>query len=202
MIYSHNVHSNYLIPASAESASSPRPPRRRADKFPDGLESGNRNRTEPPGSRLIPLSRGQWAIVDRVMFRELSRWKWSALWQPSTRSYVAVRSYKIHATGKRGLIYMHRQILGLGPGIEPQVDHRNHRTLENRLRNLRVVSVRGNAENRRDQSRYGVGVYWNGRAFYAQARIRGRPRHLGCYATAAEARAARARAIAQLGEQS
>ncbi len=73
-----------------------------------------------------------------------------------------------------------------------QVDHKNHDTLDNRRANLRVVTHRGNAENRRDQSQAGVGVArTRGGRFQAHARSNGALHYIGTFDSAEEARKAR-----------
>jgi len=149
--------------------------------------------------KRIPLIKGQFALVDDEDFEELSKWKWGAEWNRFTKSFIVVRWWKNPATRRRGRIFMHRQILGLEQGRSPQVDHWNHITIDNRRENLRVVSPRQNGENRRDQSRHGVGVRFcphkSIRPYRAEARINGKVRHLGYFDTATEAQAARDAAV-------
>ncbi len=143
----------------------------------------------------IDLTQGQKAIVDERDWPRLRRHKWCATWDLDTRSFRARRSVRYE--GKLYTIHMHREILGLSRGDGKQVDHWNHDSLDNRRRNLRVVTKRGNAENRRDQSIHGVGVRfrkdYTNRPYGAHAKINGQSRHIGAYATAREARAARKR---------
>ncbi len=110
--------------------------------------------------RRIPLTQGQFAIVDSKDFEHLNQWTWYALWAPSAQSYYAVRKSKRDPiTHKQQLIKMHRVILGITcEGRIKQGDHINHNTLDNRKSNLRIVTHRENHENSRDQSKYGVGV--------------------------------------------
>ena len=130
----------------------------------------------------LELTQGQRARVDWSDYRELSKHEWWAQYAPDTRSFYAVRTK----------LQMHRVIMGLGPGDRRQVDHKNWDTLDNRRRNLRICTNRENAENRRNQSRWGVGVrrHVNGK-FQAHTRIGARWCHIGYFATAEEARAAR-----------
>ena len=66
--------------------------------------------------RLIPLTQGQFAMVSPHRYKDLMRWKWYAWWNPTTRSYYAVRTVQM-PDGRRVSIYMCRFILGLEPGI-------------------------------------------------------------------------------------
>ena len=66
--------------------------------------------------RLIPLTQGQFAMVSPHRYKDLMRWKWYAWWNPTTRSYYAVRTVQM-PDGRRVSIYMCRFILGLEPAI-------------------------------------------------------------------------------------
>lgn len=91
--------------------------------------------------------------------------------------------------------WMHRRILGLKCGDKRQGDHVNHKTLDNRPNNLRIVTPRGNSENMRNQSKYGAGISFNvlcrSRPFEARAYFDRKKRYIGMFATAEEARIAR-----------
>lgn len=105
--------------------------------------------TAPNESYLtIPLSQGQFAIVDLVDYATQSQWKWHAWWNQFTRSFYAVR----HATlpdGTATKVWMHREILGLKFKGAERGDHINHDTLDNRRSNLRIVTHSQNQQNRR-----------------------------------------------------
>ena len=149
----------------------------------------------PSGGRLIPLTRGQFAIIDDGDHGDLSRWKWCARWSAKTRSFYALHNRWDPALGKTRATYMHRSVVRLADGDGLEVDHINHDTLDNRRSNLRVVTSRGNGENMRRQSRHGVGVAFHPRCkskpFEARAVFGGKLRHLGYYATPHDARMAR-----------
>jgi len=92
--------------------------------------------------KRIPLTQGKFAIVDDEDFKWLSRYKWYA--KKDYNTFYAVRN-----TGKspnQRQIYMHKQIMGVLPGI--QIDHINHNGLNNRKCFLRICS---NAQNQRNQ---------------------------------------------------
>lgn len=141
--------------------------------------------------RKIPLTQGQFALVDDEDYAELAQFKWYAAWAPKMWGFYAVRKVRLPG-GRQRTESMHRRIVGLKYGDRLQVDHRNHDTLDNRRANLRAVTNRENNENRRDPSPYGVGVRRrpSGR-FQAQAWSNGRLQYLGTYDTAEEAVAAR-----------
>lgn len=102
--------------------------------------------------------------------------------------------------GRRGLLYLHRLIMGEPAGLE--VDHQNRDTLDNRRENLRVCLRHENASNRGVPSNNtsgfkGVGRLRNGR-WFAQIKRRGKRTHLGCFATAEEAARAYDAAAAEM----
>jgi hypothetical protein len=146
-------------------------------------------------TKTIPLTQGKVTLVDGDDYEELSKYKWCV--QRGANTFYAQR--KARANGEQTAILMHRQILG----FPPEIDHINRDGLDNRRCNLRVVTHRQNAENRRGQSLYGVGVYIDPtnkvRPFRALALINGRLKHLGLFPTASEARLARARFLEGLG---
>jgi len=89
----------------------------------------------------IPLSQGQFALVDDEDFEWLNQWKWSAGKRRNT--FYAFRSVSIK--GEQFHIYMHRLITEAPKGKE--TDHANGNGLDNRRRNLRVCTVRQNQYN-------------------------------------------------------
>lgn len=132
--------------------------------------------------RRIPLTQGQFALVDAEDYEELSKWKWCASkdWRGD---YVAVRN----STGpKRGSILMHRQILGLQPGDKRECDHKNHNKLDNRQKvNLRICTNSQNKQNglpRKGTSEY-KGVSWckANQKWRVQIKVNGQEIHLGYF---------------------
>ena len=105
--------------------------------------------------KLIPLTKGQHAIVDGEDFEFLSRHKWTALQKKNT-----FYAYRQPASGH---IYMHRLLTNCPPGLD--VDHVNGNGLDNRKSNLRICTRAQNLHNARCRrtgktSRY-KGVCWN-----------------------------------------
>jgi hypothetical protein len=145
-----------------------------------------------PSYRLIPLTQGQFAIVDAADFEWLNQWKWFAQKTSNGRGYYAKR----WDSGKhRKYLRMHNVILGIKRGG----DHRNGNTLDNRRSNLRKATKQQNSRNhalRKDCSSgfTGVGkivrksgmVRWR-----AYIRVSKKMRLLGCFPSIEEARAAR-----------
>lgn len=139
----------------------------------------------------VPLTKGQFAIVDDEDFAFLSQWKW----QYSAR--YAVR------TGPRPLrknIWMHRLIIN--PPDELEVDHINRNTLDNRRANLRVVTHRFNIQNspvKEHTSGY-RGVHWrkDRQKWTAGAGARERYRWLGYFNNEIDAARAYDQAVREL----
>jgi hypothetical protein len=145
--------------------------------------------------RRIPLTQGQFALVDPEDYAELAQHKWCASRQSNT--FYAVRS----ENGKQ--LRMHRVVLNAPPGLV--VDHINHDGRDNTKRNLRSCTKAQNACNQRPQqgcsSPYiGVGRLKGTTKWYARIRDHGRQLWLGTFDDEIEAARARdAAAIALYG---
>jgi hypothetical protein len=103
-------------------------------------------------------------------------------WHLDSDGYV--KRWTPRFAGKQWAIYLHRQLLGvLGDGAV-EGDHINGDRLDNRLRNLRLVSHAANGQNRNfcntGSSRF-RGVTWDRSrgVWIAQARLAGKLHHLG-----------------------
>ncbi len=114
----------------------------------DGCENFKRAREIVPpqiaevlaeGAKLIPLTKGKFAIVDGEDYEELNQYKWCA--NKSGRTYYAIRR-----KGSKW-IRMHRQILKAPPHLV--CDHVDHDGLNNRKVNLRLCTQVQNCRNRR-----------------------------------------------------
>lgn len=132
--------------------------------------------------RLIPLTRGKFAVVDAEDYEELSKYTWAA--REGGRTYYAVRMEK----GKA--IPMHRQIMKAPADLF--VDHKDGDGLNNQRSNLRLATLTQNSRNQRKRvskgSRY-KGVYprkkckrWS--AVITANKVR---QHLGLFKTELEA---------------
>lgn len=139
-------------------------------------------------TRKIPLTQGQFAIVDEKNYEWLNRWKWYAAWRPCTYSFYVVRGQWNKTTKKKSQIYMAREILGLKKNDKREPDHINHNTLDNRESNLRIVTRQQNSFNRRNVK----GCSWNKQRNKYQGRITigGKRINLGVYRTEQAAYAA------------
>jgi len=117
----------------------------------DGAASARNHRP-----RLIPLTRGKFAVVDAEDYPSLSRFTWFA--EGTDQNCYAVRK----ENGKS--IKMHRQIMKAPDHLV--VDHIDHNGLNNRKSNLRLCTFAENCRNLRSSrhktSKY-KGVCWNKR---------------------------------------
>ncbi|MBW8040358.1 MAG: hypothetical protein FVQ85_10195 [Planctomycetes bacterium] len=133
--------------------------------------------------RRIPLTQGQYAIVDPERYEELAKHKWFA--KRCDGRFYAVRSTKIKN------VKMHQVIMGTEEG--KVIDHINSNGLDNRKANVRFATSQQNSWNQRKQrgnssSKY-KGVSWEKKRKEWRARItfKGRVVHLGRFDTEKEA---------------
>lgn len=116
--------------------------------------------------REIVLTRGQVTIVDAHNYEWLNSFKWFAHWSPRVKAFYAVRSpLRIKGQKRRGLIQMHRMILGLPYNDPRQGDHIDpSKTLLNIESNLRIATSSQQKMNQRlrcDNASGYKGVYLN-----------------------------------------
>lgn len=117
-------------------------------------------------AREIPLTGGLVAIVDDEDYERLMAHRWRVLFVRRKRggpNPYACRSQNVR--GRKHYVFMHREVLGLGPGRVPLVDHKDCDGLNNRRDNLRVCNGTQNAGNQpkylgRGASKY-KGVCWH-----------------------------------------
>jgi hypothetical protein len=94
----------------------------------------------------IPLTQGQFAVIDADDYERVSVIKWRSQWCENTKSFYAHRTERL-PMGKRVAVGMHRFIMNAASCHI--VDHINHDTLDNRKCNLRICNSRQNSFNRR-----------------------------------------------------
>lgn len=134
-----------------------------------------------PEATLIPLTRGQFAIVDQHD-AHLSGWKWFVLKPAKSGFTYAVRTMDYQ--GHRKTIYMHHFIIGCPLNRRLVVDHVNGNRLDNRRSNLRVVTQRQNTSNgpkHRDGKSVGVSWHKRNNKWIAHIFVDGKLRHLGYF---------------------
>ena len=137
-------------------------------------------------SKLIPLTKGQFAIVDDEDYNDLNQWKWHANWNVHTQSYTAKRRRHRSEAEPSVHILMHRQILNAPEGYD--VDHGNHNTLDNRRSNIHIATRSENCHNRKNIK----GCVWHKRKkkWMAATKIGGKSIFLGYYDNMADAQKA------------
>ncbi len=125
--------------------------------------------------KLIPLTRGLFAMVDDKDYEDLSKHKWFA------RHSKGGVFYPSRMIGD-DVEHMHRRIMNCPEGFE--VDHRDLNPLNNQRSNLRICTRSQNRANVRAYrgSKLGVkGVYLHKGFYEAKIQINKIPIHLGCY---------------------
>ncbi len=125
----------------------------------DRCDNFKRTRSAPllprrdPGTRLIPVKGGPFAIVDAADYEMLSKYRWCAKHTPTTCYAIA------KPKGKD--IAMHRLIMNAPTGL--LVDHIDHNGLNNTRKNLRLCTYSQNMQNQKPRtgctSKY-KGVRW------------------------------------------
>ena len=125
--------------------------------------------------------------------RYIGKWDWSL------RGRMGYR----HLVINKEKFGVHRLIWIIFNGFIPvdkHIDHIDRDTLNNRIENLRLVSIRENNMNRKDNNSF-PGVYYSSKRkkFHSQISIGGINKHLGRYETLEEAVEARRNAERELG---
>lgn len=147
--------------------------------------------------KRIPLTQNKFALVDDEDYDWLMTWKWCAN-NMGGHTYYAQTS--LPRSEGHGVLLMHRLLL-VYPSNGLMVDHINHNGLDNQKSNLRIVTRRQNAENRRNHgsSKY-PGVSWNETRKLWQSSLQydRRSKTLGCFPTEIEAAIARQNFVVNL----
>ncbi len=151
--------------------------------------------------RTIPLTHGQFALVDDDVPPLVDRLSWHAHRSTERGSWYARARFNFRDGGDGRHVLMHRIIAGAPVGIP--VDHRNRNGLDNQRHNLRCVTPHQNAQNSLIRNgRTGFkGVWPNGKRFCAIIRPSSGRVYLGQFDTPEEAaRAYDSAAIQHFGE--
>lgn len=145
--------------------------------------------------KKIPLTQGQFALVDDEDYEYLMQWKWCA--QRQGFHYVSAVTHT-RKNGRQLQIKMHRVVLNLS---DPKIicDHINCNPLDNRKSNLRICTYLENTRNRSmvTKSKSGAkGVSWSSTAkrYVARIKIPEKRLFLGYFNTVEEASAAYSKA--------
>jgi len=139
--------------------------------------------------KQIPLTQGQFAMVDDNDYDYLMQWRWCAVFCKRGKRFYAARSH--NSNGKKNTISMHRQLLGI-TDKHTIVDHKDHNALNNSRVNLRIVSHAENMANRLPKingSSNFLGVYKFKNKNYWSAQITkgGKQKYLGFFYNEIEA---------------
>lgn len=142
-----------------------------------------------PSIAYVPLTQGQFALIDSDDAAEIGKYNWHAQWKPTTQSFYARRRI-LRSNGKWSLLGMHREIMKCPEDMD--VDHIFGRTLDNRSSQLRLATRAENCRNRRissDNTSGFKGVSWHkkSRRWRARININGSDKYLGYYKTPEEA---------------
>lgn len=108
--------------------------------------------------RFIPLTQGDFALVDNADFDELSKFKWYS------HKGRAVRKPRTIEGRRTGFVWMHREIMK--PSDDEVVDHINGYKLDNTRENLRVCTHSQNEWNKKAYKTSTTGaknIHWNKR---------------------------------------
>ena len=127
--------------------------------------------------RRIYLNDGEWTIVEPEDYYRLNKYNWGI--SGNGRVFYAVRNVKV-GPGQTKMVSMHREIMNAPKGME--VDHRNWKTLDNRMANLRLATRAENNRHRRKRRKETVSQYtgvhldretgrWVARIWYQGKRI-------------------------------
>jgi hypothetical protein len=145
-----------------------------------------------PSIAYVPLTHGQWAIIDREDAPLAGKYNWCAWWDYRRKVYYAIRTLN----GQRPCVMrMHRLIAGIVDNPDACADHKNLNTLDNRRANLRLATKDQNAANRRkpahNTSGYkGVSWHKHRKKWQAYIGVRGGLKSLGYFDSAELAYAA------------
>ena len=138
--------------------------------------------------KQIPLTKGQFALVDDEDFDRVNQFKWYADKRISKKGvvyYYAARRYTVN--GKSILQRMHSFIFG-DSSHKKHIDHKDSDRLNNQKYNLRFATPSENGMNIRKIGKYkGIFYYKATNKFSAQIMIKYNKIHLGYFNTEIEA---------------
>ena len=133
-------------------------------------------------AKKIPLTQGQVAVVDDEDYEILSQYRWRL----SMKGYAERTGIKKGETA-RSTILMHREILKARHGM--WVDHINRDKLDNKKKNLQLVTPSQNRMNSVGRTNTLKGVSWNKtkKNWLASIRLEGRTIYLGSFSNQKDA---------------
>jgi len=108
--------------------------------------------------------------------------RWFANWDKHTQSFYVMASVKKN-NGKQKGVLLHRHLTNCPNGL--QVDHVNHDTLDNRIKNLRIVTLSQNLQNLKGAYKNNTsgirGVDKKDGRWRARIQVNKKPIHLGYF---------------------
>ena len=141
--------------------------------------------------KRIPLTKGEFTIIDDADFDLVSKWKWFLVSSKIDRSALKYAGRNEHNGGKKSTILLHRVLTGVKPGLV--VDHIDGDGLNNQRGNLRICTHQQNISNSKKRkngvsSGY-IGVHHHSQnpCFVSQIRSGPKTIHLGCFKNAIDA---------------
>jgi hypothetical protein len=136
----------------------------------------------------VQLTQGYVALVDDEDFERVNAYKWYA--QVSHKTVYAHRSTP-RVNGKQGNQSMHRFLLNLPSGHDPEVDHKDRNGLNCQRYNLRTATRQQNCCNRNDKVKH-KGISWSERRnkWKAHIQVNRKEVHLGYFSSQEAAAAA------------
>lgn len=136
------------------------------------------------GARILPLSKGKFALVDGLDYDFLNQIKWFVFDTKKGRWYVRGT---VECRGVRRAVKLHRFILN--PPDNMKVDHISGNGLDNQRKNMRICTNQQNIRNSRRISALSgyKGVTCNTRGWKASIVIDGRNIYLGTFKNKEEA---------------
>lgn len=159
--------------------------------------------SEIPGTLLVPLTQGKFAIIDESDASAVGGRSWSNFQPPRSKTSYA-HSFDRYEHGKPRTISLHRFLWReWGMPETPEVDHENTNGLDCRRLNLRAADGNKNQHNvgiRADNKSGFKGVTWYPKYNKWRARIasEGTQRLLGYFSNPADAAKAYAKSAAML----
>ncbi len=141
---------------------------------------------------LIPLTQGQFAIVDKADAEIVCRWNWGTFQRKASKTLYAQRHQR--TPNGRQTVDLHVFLWGLwGNAPAKHLDHKNLNGLDCRRRNLRAASPGQNIHSRGKVWRAGAptsalkGVCRHRDAWVANIMFEGKRHYLGRFKTQEEA---------------
>ena len=129
--------------------------------------------------KTIELTQGYVALIDDEDFERVSQHKWFASVRKQTvYAHRSIPSGK----GKQGVQTLHRFVLGLPAGHNPEVDHEDRNGLNCQRYNLRVATGQQNSYNRFPKGKYkGVSLDKRTEKWRARIHVGRKEMHLGYF---------------------